>query len=66
MRFDDSAAKEERWSTNCLAPFRMFLKAWYRQMYSLTEYLTFHETPKAFRGRCEFMQYMPKNQLNVV
>ena len=63
MRFDDSNTREERRLTDRLAPIRNIFESVvgaFRQMYSPTEHLTLDEALEAFRGRCCFVQYMPK------
>ena len=63
MRFDDNTTREERRSTDRLAPIRDIFKsvvASFRQMHSPAEFVTLDEALEAFRGRCGFVQYMPK------
>ena len=63
MRFDDSTTREERRSADRLAPIRDIFEsvvASFRQMYSPTEFVTLDEALEPFRGRCGFVQYMPK------
>ena len=63
MRFDDSNTRKERRSTDRLAPIRNIFESVvraFRQMYSPKEHLTLDEALEAFRGRCSFVQYIPK------
>ena len=62
MRFDGSITKKRR-STDRLAPvWNIFdsMVAVFRQIYRPKELLTLDKALKLFRGRCCFVQYMPK------
>lgn len=63
IRLDDKATREERRKTDKLAAIRPFLDAFVRNCksaYCLGEFITIDEMLAAFRGRCCFIQYMPK------
>ena len=58
MQFDDSNTREERRSTDRLAPIHNIFESMvgaFSQMYSPTEHLTLDEALEAFKGRCCFV-----------
>lgn len=63
IRFDDKFTRDERKQTDKLAAIRHLLDAFVRNCksaYCLGEFITIDEMLVAFRGRCCFIQYMPK------
>jgi hypothetical protein len=60
LRFDDIEDREQRRTTDKLAPIRDLFKivvANFQNAYTSSEYLTVDEQLLAFRGRCSFKQY---------
>jgi len=62
LRFDDRETRAERRAIDKLAPIRttfdLFLKN-INQNYNLSEYTTIDEMLHPFRGRCQWIQYIP-------
>ncbi|GLV46045.1 uncharacterized protein CBL_05132 [Carabus blaptoides fortunei] len=62
VRFDDKATRAERQETDKLAAIRTlfdYLVDKCGQLFTPSEYLTIDEQLVAFRGHCNFRQYMP-------
>lgn len=62
IRFDDRETRNERKKVDRLAPIREVFEMFVdncTKSYSLSEYVTIDEKLEAFRGRCNFVQYIP-------
>nr|XP_022900753.1 piggyBac transposable element-derived protein 4-like [Onthophagus taurus] len=62
IRFDDRETREERKHVDRLAPIRGIFEEFVKnckKSYSLSENITIDEKLEAFRGRCQFRQYIP-------
>ncbi|UYV65948.1 PBRM1, partial [Cordylochernes scorpioides] len=62
IRFDDKATRNERLRQDKLAAVRLILDTFvknYQKHYSPSEYITVDEKLDAFRGKCNFRQYIP-------
>ncbi|CAG9575734.1 unnamed protein product [Danaus chrysippus] len=62
LRFDDKSTREERKLFDNLAPIRQVFDIFVencRKVYILDAYVTIDEMLLAFRGRCQFRQYIP-------
>lgn len=63
LRFDEKATRDERKKTDKLASIRALLDQFVlncKTVYTLGEFITIDEMLATFRGRCSFIQYMPK------
>lgn len=63
IRFDDLETREERRKADRLAPIRSIFEEFVgncQKCYSLGDNVTIDEKLEAFRGRCGFIQYIPK------
>ena len=63
IRFDDRMTWSQRKETDKLSAIRYILNEFVqncKNTYCLTEFLTIDETLVPFRGRCSFIQYIPK------
>lgn len=63
IRFDDKSTRKIRREKDKLAPIRDFLDSFVqrcKESYSPGEYITIDEKLEPFRGRCSFIQYIPK------
>ncbi|UYV60678.1 hypothetical protein LAZ67_1001867 [Cordylochernes scorpioides] len=62
IRFDDKATRNERLRQDKLAAVRLILDTFVKNCqkhYSPSEYITVDEKLDAFRGKCNFRQYIP-------
>lgn len=62
LRFDDITTREQRRKLDKLAPIRSILDALNencKKTYCISEYMTIDEMLVPFRGRCNFIQYIP-------
>lgn len=62
LRFDDKCTRQNRQTTDKLAPIRSFMEKFREnclKKYSPGEFVTIDEKLEAFRGRCSFIQYIP-------
>lgn len=62
LRFDDRLTREERKQVDKLAPIRDILDIFVKKcqdMYHVSDFVTIDEMLPAFRGRCQFKQYIP-------
>ncbi|XP_067126936.1 piggyBac transposable element-derived protein 4-like [Centruroides vittatus] len=62
LRFDDKATRNDRRNTDKLAAVRDFFEKFVtncQKNYCPSEYLTIDEMLEAFKGRCQFRQYIP-------
>ena len=69
IRFDERMTRSQRKETDKLAAIRYILDEFVqncKNTYCLTEFLTIDETLVSFRGRCSFIQYIPKNRQSTV
>jgi hypothetical protein len=63
LRFDDKNTRDDRLKTSRIAAIKEVwdeLVSNCKRMYSLSESVTIDEMLRSFRGRCGFVQYMPK------
>lgn len=62
LRFDDKRTRQARQETDKLAAIRTILDEFIgncKNSYSVSEFVTVDEKLQAFRGRCNFIQYIP-------
>lgn len=62
LRFDDITDREERKRTDKLAPIREVFDSFVEKCkanYEMGQYVTIDEMLEAFRGKCNFRQYIP-------
>ncbi|GBP45216.1 PiggyBac transposable element-derived protein 4 [Eumeta japonica] len=62
LRFDSKDTREERIKLDKLAPIRELFDivvGTFKKYYSVSQYVTIDEKLEAFRGRCNFRQYIP-------
>ena len=62
LRFDDRTTRQERKTLDRLAPIREIFDKFVtncQQCYYVGEDVTIDEKLEAFRGRCNFIQYIP-------
>ncbi|CAG9567624.1 unnamed protein product [Danaus chrysippus] len=62
LRFDSKDTREERIQLDKLAPIRELFDivvGTFKKYYSVSQYVTIDEKLEAFRGRCNFRQYIP-------